>query len=268
MAVAATRRSSRGRARHQREQRELVEDPAVDRRRLEEDEKRLARERVEVARASRNALSMSTVSVSDPSRFRMRFSRAGSRLFASTKLTHQTTPSRSKSSGLSVAKCSATSGEYVQSSSRVGRPRCWPSASQSQIESAWPPSVCAYLRKLRSSASSSRRDVGRRREPDERAGRASGRHRDRPRNANGERNRCSAGIPRPLRRARPGSRMPVLARGIRHQGESATTTSLQTGRQARRRQQLLELLPAALADGPACRRAPRCNVRTRSLPRL
>jgi hypothetical protein len=54
---------------------------------------------------------MSVVSVSDPSRCMMRFKRAGSRLLASTKFTHQTTPSRSMHWGDSVAKWSATSGE-------------------------------------------------------------------------------------------------------------------------------------------------------------
>src|SRR5207253_1163567 len=74
-----------------------------------------------------------------------------------TKLTHQTTPSRSNSAGSSVAKCSATSGEYVQSSSRVGSPRCCASASQSQIESALCSSPRAYFLKFLRSATSRRR---------------------------------------------------------------------------------------------------------------
>jgi len=41
----------------------------------------------------------------------IRLSLAGSFLFASTKFTHHTTPSRSMSSGDSVTKCNATSGE-------------------------------------------------------------------------------------------------------------------------------------------------------------
>ena len=41
-----------GRARHQRKQRELVEDAAIDRRRLEEDQERLTRQRVERRAAS------------------------------------------------------------------------------------------------------------------------------------------------------------------------------------------------------------------------
>src|SRR6184192_3010790 len=54
-----------------------------------------------------------------------------------------------------VAKWSATYGEYVQSSSRVGRPWCWPSASQSQSVSCGTASWAAYLRNARMSWRSS-----------------------------------------------------------------------------------------------------------------
>ena len=47
---------------------------------------------------------MSIVNVSDCSSSRIAFSRRGSSLFASTKFTHQTMPSRSYSSGCSVTK--------------------------------------------------------------------------------------------------------------------------------------------------------------------
>ena len=103
-----------------------------------------------------NSSSMSTVNVFDCSRSSCRRRRPGRRRFVFTKLTHQTTPSTSNVAGSSVAKCGATSGEYVQSSSRVGSPRCCASASHSHNVSAPAASPCAYLRKLRSSASSSR----------------------------------------------------------------------------------------------------------------
>src|SRR4051812_21429594 len=50
---------------------------------------------------------------------------------------------------LHVAKWSATYGEYVQSSTRVGRPWCWASAIQFHTESAGMRCPAAYLRKLR-----------------------------------------------------------------------------------------------------------------------
>src|SRR3954471_5366091 len=93
------------------------------------------------------------------------------------------------SSGEAVAKCSATSGEYVQSSRRVGKPRCCPSASQSQVLRACSPSLCAYFLKFLSSASSTRPTSA---EPASRTSElVSGRvPRDNPRNAYGDRKRC------------------------------------------------------------------------------
>ena len=63
------------------------------------------------SRRLRNVFSISTVTVSDPSAFRMRFSRDGNEPFVSTKLTVHTQPSSSIRARFDVAKCRATNGE-------------------------------------------------------------------------------------------------------------------------------------------------------------
>jgi hypothetical protein len=80
----------------------------------------------------------------------------GSSACALTKSTAQMTASRSNSRRRAVAKCMATCGENVQSSSRVGSPWCWATASQSHTESLGTSLRRAYLRKLRSRCCSMR----------------------------------------------------------------------------------------------------------------
>ena len=136
---------SRRRTRHQREQGELIEDALIDGRRFEEHDKRLAAERVELAKGLERRQHLNGERIGSLLLQEM-LQEGGQSPLALTKLTHQTIPSLSNSEVFSVAKWSATSGEYVQSRRRVGSPRCCPIASQSQIESAvfaWP---CPYSR--------------------------------------------------------------------------------------------------------------------------
>src|SRR5678816_4378646 len=67
-----------------------------------------------------------------------------------------TAPSTLNRSKSWVAKCSATYGEKLQSSNRVGNPWCCARLSQFHTESPGTESRCAYLRKLRSRCPSCR----------------------------------------------------------------------------------------------------------------
>ncbi len=92
------------------------------------------------------AASSSVVNTSAPSASSDSRSSTGSSALTASQSTVHTIASWSGE--VAVAKCAATNGEKVQSSSRVGSPWCW--ASESQSHKVGPGrSRCAYLRKLR-----------------------------------------------------------------------------------------------------------------------
>jgi hypothetical protein len=135
-----------GRVRGGRQDRRLIDDPVVEGRRLEEDDEGIAllAEGVEVAELRRVARSV--VNTSAPSRSSASCRTDGRCRWAPSQSTANRTADSSWA--VAVAKCSATSGEKVQSRHRVGSPWCCASAIQSQVvgpgAARW-----AYLRKLR-----------------------------------------------------------------------------------------------------------------------
>src|SRR5437763_10749 len=141
--------------------------------------------RSRAAKPGATSSSISTVSTSESSCFKRRCNFRGRYFFIFTQSTHQMTASFFHSARFTVAKCSATYGEKLQSRSRVGSPWCWAKAIQFQNESCWVASRCAYFRKFLS------RDCSRARySPPSRVNVVSGMKLefDRPRNAKGERN--------------------------------------------------------------------------------